>query len=424
VLPSEHSFRAVTPETIMKLFPEVQDPKTIGNYEVLERIGKGGMGAVYKARRQDSSDGEVVALKLLTPDRDNAVRHSRFEQEYRAALRLDHPNIVKVLEFGTDRDHHFLVMEFVQGKSFGAVIEKLGRLEEQLIIDILVQVANALHQIHELKLVHRDVKPDNILVTSGGLAKLTDLGLVKILDDDIDLTRPNTGLGTPHFMAPEQFTNAKRADPRCDIYSLGATLYTAVTGEIPFRATTPLQVLKKKHNCDLPPVRSLVPNVSERIELTITRAMNLDPRRRHANCHEFIATLTGKATAKEAAWSRDTALPWVTPEPLRSFTGTEKRAYPRAVSRLEGRCLPVSGHREDEWSGCVRDISVYGIGLILNRRFEPGTILQIRLPEKAEGAPHYLLARVIHQKALSRRKWLVGARFATPLSEAELESFA
>jgi serine/threonine protein kinase len=400
----------------MKRSAEIQDVKTIGEYELLEKIGQGGMGSVYKARRRDRDDGELVALKLLMPDRDNAVRLRRFEQEYRAALRLDHPNIVKVLEFGSDRDHHFLVMELVQGKSLGAILAKLGRLEEDLIIDLIVQVANALHQVHALKLVHRDVKPDNILVTSGRVAKLTDLGVVKVLDDDIDLTRPNTGLGTPNFMAPEQFTNAKRADPRCDIYSLGATLYMAVTGQIPFHASSPLQVLKKKHNCELAPVRSLAPNVSERIEQAITRAMNLDPRRRHANCQEFVAELTGKAPAR----SQGSVLVSVAQEPVPSYGGSEKRVYPRCPSRLEGRCLPVAGHKEDEWPGCIRDVSQSGIGLILNRRFEPGTILQLRLPDKTEGRPRYLLARVMRQKALSKRKWLVGAKFATLLTEEEL----
>src|SRR5262249_40223579 len=136
------------------------------------------------------------------------------------------------------------------------------------------------------------VKPDNILLTEDNQAKLTDLGLVKVLDTNIDLTSPNSGLGTPNYMAPEQFDNAKHADARCDVYSLGATLYHAVTGKIPFRGTTPMQILKKKCSCELPPARAVAPELSEGIQRVIQRAMHLDPARRHANCEEFIADLT------------------------------------------------------------------------------------------------------------------------------------
>jgi serine/threonine protein kinase len=400
----------------MKLFAKAPNLKSVGGYDLLEKIGSGGMGVVYRARKQDSQ-AEPVALKLLLPDQRNAICLKRFEQEFRAALRLDHPNFVKVLDFGTDGDYHFLVMELVQGKSLGAIIGKCGALKEQKVIDVFVQIADALHQIHQLKLVHRDVKPDNILITSGWQAKLTDLGLVKILDEDIDLTRPNSGLGTPNFMAPEQFNNSKQADPRFDIYSLGATLYNAITGQVPFCASTPLQVLKKKANCELRPVRALVPNVSPRIERTIQRAMSLDPRLRHASCQEFIAELTGKGEPRPR---RSSVRFRVVREQAARFSGREKRQHPRYSTQLNGRCLPLAAHKEDAWTSYVFDISLSGIGLLVNRRFEVGTVLELSLPGQTEGAPCHLLVRVMRQQARSSRKWLIGCKFASPLSEDEL----
>jgi serine/threonine protein kinase len=142
-------------------------------------------------------------------------------------------------------------------------------------------------------LVHRDVKPDNILVTPDGIAKLADLGLVKETETDLNLTRTGRGLGTPHFMAPEQFRNAKNADVRCDIYSLGATLYMMVTGELPFKSCTPLDAWMKKSKNDLPPPRKLNPRVTERTDRAIQRAMAAEPTRRPGNCQDFIADLTG-----------------------------------------------------------------------------------------------------------------------------------
>jgi serine/threonine protein kinase len=267
--------------------------------------------------------------------------------------------------------------------------------------------------------VHRNVKPDNILLAPGGVAKLTDLSLVKRLDEDIDLTRPNSGLGTPNFMAPEQFNNSKHADPRYDIYSLGATLYTAITGKVPFCPSTPLQVLKKKHCCEPVPVRSLAPRVSARIEQTIARAMSLEPTQRHASCEEFIAELTGK-TAARPRYSSGTVR--VVRQPAKRSAGQEKRIFPRHADQLESRCLSAAGRKEEEWVSSVCDVSLTGIGLLVNRRFEVGTVMEIKFQNQGEGAPLRLLVRVIRQQARAARKWLLGCKFASPLSEEELSA--
>jgi serine/threonine protein kinase len=271
--------------------------QSVGNYELLEKIAEGGMGAIWKARHRDT--GQTVAVKVMpSHTASNPVLLKRFEQEFRAASRLDHPNIVRALDFGEAGNTPYLVMEFVEGESLGQRLGRDGRLPEIEAIRIIAQVAQGLHRAHKQNLVHRDVKPDNILVTPDGTAKLADLGLVKETDADLNLTRTGRGLGTPHFMAPEQFRNAKNADPRCDIYSLGATLYQMVTGELPFRSTGPLEAWMKKVQNDLTPPRKVVPSLSERVDWAIRRAMMVQPDHRPATCREFVEDLTGHSTRR------------------------------------------------------------------------------------------------------------------------------
>jgi serine/threonine protein kinase len=269
--------------------------QSVGSYDLIEKVAEGGMGAVYRARHRQN--GDIVAIKIMPAHMaSNPVLFKRFEQEFRAASRLDHENIVRAIDFGESGGLPFLVMEFVEGESLGQKIEREGRMPEAEAIRIIAQVAQGLHRAHKEKLVHRDVKPDNILLRPDGVAKLADLGLVKETETDLNLTKTGRGLGTPHFMAPEQFRNAKNADVRCDIYSLGATLYMMVTGELPFRSNGPLDAWMKKIQNDLDPPRRKVPGLSERIDWAILRAMSADPEKRPESCREFVEDLTGHTT--------------------------------------------------------------------------------------------------------------------------------
>jgi len=271
--------------------------QTLGNYDLLEKVAEGGMGTVYRARRRDND--ATVAIKVMPPHMaGNPVLVKRFEQEFNAASRLDHPNIVRALDFGETGGVPYLVMEFVEGESLGQKLQRDGRLSETEAIRIVAQVAQGLHRAHKMNLVHRDIKPDNIMVMPDGTAKLTDLGLVKELEADLNLTRTGRGLGTPHFMAPEQFRNAKNADLRCDIYGLGATLYMTVTGELPFKSSGPLDAWMKKMGNELLPPRKIVPSLSERIDWAIRRAMSADAEHRPVSCREFVEDLTGRSTRK------------------------------------------------------------------------------------------------------------------------------
>jgi serine/threonine protein kinase len=279
----------------MALESPKQALQSIGAYDIVEKIAEGGMGTVYKGRHRGT--GLVVAIKIVPPSAArNPVLLKRFEREFNAANGLEDPNIVKAIEFDGDCPTPFLVMEFVDGETVGQRIERDGRMPEDESIRLIGQVCKGLYKAHKKGLVHRDVKPDNILINREGQAKLTDLGLVKDATDDYNLTKTGRGLGTPHFMAPEQFKSAKNADARCDVYSLGATLYMMVTGQTPFGNCTALDCYLKKMRNEMQAPRELVPTLSERVDWAIRRAMSPNPDQRPATCREFVEDMFGRTT--------------------------------------------------------------------------------------------------------------------------------
>jgi eukaryotic-like serine/threonine-protein kinase len=278
----------------------------VNSYDLVEQIAEGGMGTVYKGRHRET--GQIVAIKIVPEGMaNNQTLHGRFQKEFTAASKIDHPNVVRALEYGVLGGRPYLVMEFVDGESLGQRIERDGRIPEAEAIRIIALAAQGLHHAHKNGMVHRDVKPDNIMVTKDGEVKLADLGLVKQTENDVNLTRTGRGLGTPHFMAPEQFRNAKSADVKCDIYSMGATLYQMVTGELPFKSMGPLDAWMKKINNELTPPRKVVPQLSERIDWAILRAMSADPEKRPDSCREFVEDLTGHSTRKPPEPGQDGA---------------------------------------------------------------------------------------------------------------------
>jgi serine/threonine protein kinase len=280
--------------------------ETIGNYDLVEKLAEGSMGKVYKARHWQTN--QIVAIKVMSPEiARNPVFLKRFEQEFRIASKLDHPNIVKVIEY-CGGEAPFFVMEYVDGESLGEKLERGGPLNEEDALRIIVQIAEGLGQAHRQGMIHRDIKPDNILVTADGQAKLTDLGLAKQEDAAIDLTRTGRGLGTPTFMAPEQFRNAKNASVRCDVYSLGATLYQMVTGQLPFTVADPVASMMRKMQNDFPAPRNVVPTISLRIDQAIRRSMSADPGQRPVSCQEFVDDVTGQRIIPEAA-AAESSLP-------------------------------------------------------------------------------------------------------------------
>jgi serine/threonine protein kinase len=229
---------------------------------------------------------------LHTKATENATLHKRLATEFRAATELEHPNIVRALEIGSEGTTSYLVYELVEGENLGDRIERKGKLSEAESVRIITQIAQALHYAHLRNVIHRDVKPDNILVLPDGRAKLTDFGLAKDYNNDQDLTRHAAGLGTPHFMAPEQFSQAKTVDPRADIYSLGATLYHLVMGELPFTGGDSMEVMAKQVMEALNSGNMKNVGVSKHMNYFIERMMSKDKDLRYSTPRELVDDIT------------------------------------------------------------------------------------------------------------------------------------
>jgi serine/threonine protein kinase len=382
------------------------------------------MGLVYKAA--DPVTGAQVAIKVgsIAVIRDKTLL-KRFEQEYRSTSNLSHKNIVRALEFGFENKRPYIVMEFVDGEDMGARIDRLGRLTEVEAIRLITQVAQGLHEAHKCGIIHRDLKPDNILITNDGQAKLADLGLSKDLEADMELTRDNGGLGTPTFIAPEQFSDAKHAGVRCDIYALGATLYMAVTGRLPFPGSDLAAMLTQKLTDDYTPPRQIVPSLSEHVDWAIRRAMQANQSRRYGSCPEFIAALQAdpKRSAAEAV-SRKAPSRKPSSKPARP--AKERRAAVRYECALPTACTvnlsvhPDGDERSTPWDAQVCDLSVTGLGLLLARRFEPGCILRVLLANKSTGFERTREVRVLRVSPADGHGWFIGATLLGKLSKEEV----
>jgi serine/threonine protein kinase len=262
----------------------------IGDFKLNRKLGQGGMGEVYLAR-QVSLD-RLVALKTLSRDlakREDFVK--RFFREARAMAKLDHANIVKVYAVETVNGLHFAAIEYIDGQSVQDWIDDIGRMSIGDALNIALCCAEALKHAHEMGTIHRDIKPDNILVTKTGVAKVADFGLAKALDDDVSMTQSGAGLGTPLYMAPEQARDAKHVDQRADIYALGATLYHLLTGALPFTGDSALELILAKEKGKFPPARQLNAEVPEKLDLILDRMMAKDPKHRYPQCEEVINDL-------------------------------------------------------------------------------------------------------------------------------------
>jgi serine/threonine protein kinase len=383
----------------------------IGNYQLLGKVAHGGMSTVYTGIAPDS--GEVVAVKIIAEEQaSNPVWRKRFEQEYHIARKIRHRHLVRSLDFGEDNGRRYLVMEYIDGPSLADVIEKEERLPEEEALRIIGQVAQALEQAHRRGVLHRDVKPGNILLDDDRQAKLTDLGLGKDLGADLDLTRPLVGLGTVNFMAPEQFDDAKTVDQRCDVYALAATLYYALTGRMPFDGRNDLHVLSKKIKRDLTPIRE-VGQVSPRIERAVLEALHPQRDKRPATCAQFLARL--------AADSSEHGNSFRAPTPTR-LVRSERRATVRYPSGLNSACRPVGDEEGRYWFARAHDISAGGINLIMRRRFEPGTVLTVELQDKVGRPKRLTLVRVIRVQARADKRWTLGCVFDTEMCEEDVRA--
>lgn len=260
-----------------------------GRYELIEKIGEGGMAIVYKAKCRLLN--RYVAIKILRPEfTKDAQFVENFRRESQAAAGLSHPNIVSVYDVGQEGNIYFIVMELVEGKPLSKLIEEKGRLDYKEAISITRQVASALSLAHKNQIIHRDIKPHNILITNTGVAKLTDFGIAKAVSASTIIGGNNKVMGSVHYFSPEQARGAY-VDERSDIYSLGIVLYEMLTGKVPFDGDNPISIALKHINEPMPSVTDEVPGLPPQLEKIIMKATDKYQTNRYRTADEMIEDL-------------------------------------------------------------------------------------------------------------------------------------
>ena len=283
---------------------EPQLPFDIGGYRLTEKIGQGGMGSVYKATQLMLR--RTVAIKLLPPRlAQDPAYVATFKQEARAAAAINHPNVVVPIEVGEAQGIHYLAMELIDGESVGQWMDRKGRLPWRDAVEIAKQVARGLETAHKQAIVHRDIKPDNILLDrANGMAKITDLGLAKRAGEDGNLSRNGQPVGTPYYASPEQGRAQKDIDGRSDIYSLGATLWHTIVGVPPFEGINAAVIMTKHITEPLPDPRSSLPECPDDLVAIIMKMMAKDRDERYANCAQLSEDLEALLAAQPLVHAR------------------------------------------------------------------------------------------------------------------------
>jgi serine/threonine protein kinase len=321
----------------------------LGPYKMLEPLGVGGMGTVFLAEHTASK--QPMAVKLLLEGKHLRKGYlERFYREARASISLNHPNVVRAFELGRDGDVHYLVMEYVDGASLHQVVNRGRELSVVRAAHYVRQAALGLQYAFENGLVHRDVKPSNLMVDRAGNVKVLDLGLARFYDDSgdkITILHSNSRIGTLDFMAPEQVEDSHNADVRSDVYSLGATLYTCLTKQLPLGEGTDKEKLRRLYRNQRAPLAQLRPDVPPALAAVVTKMMAHDPGKRYPTPAAVAAALLPFAsgpvplpTAEEIPTRR-----WSPVADLPATPAAEERA-PRRKRRLLRwalACLVLSG---------------------------------------------------------------------------------
>ncbi|MBI3271651.1 MAG: SpoIIE family protein phosphatase [Planctomycetes bacterium] len=318
--------------------------KVIGQYRILEKIGQGTMGVVFKAEHVTMK--RIVALKILfehlTSNKDNV---NRFLREAMAGASLNHPNIIQMFDAGDDHGFYYIVMEYIHGKTLEELVIESGPFPPAKALDVCTQIARALQYAFQKKIVHRDLRPANIIYTEDGVAKVIDMGTIKSLESSglSTLTRTGISFGVINFASPEQIFDAKSVDHRADIYSLGASLYYILSGELPYQAKSPKEFFEKVTAESLRSLREVNENIPEALWQFVRKMMKKDPKDRFQTPDELVAEMTefvlGQFTAQQ-----------LLDEGIRESAG-------RTASAASGRPRPGSGILPG-LSGPARDVPV------------------------------------------------------------------
>lgn len=293
--------------------------RALGKYVILDEIGRGGMGAVYKAR--DVELDRIVAIKVLSPylvGEPHLVQ--RFMREARVAANLDHPNIVAIYDIGGEGGYYYFVMKYLEGRPLKEIIAQRGPLPLDEVVNIVRQLASALDYAHRQNLIHRDVKPGNVIVGPDGHVTLTDFGLAKVVES-MKLTASGETFGTLEYMAPEQARG--EAGPASDIYSLGVMAYEMLTGRLPFQGTNQATLLYQHLHEPPPPLRRWNPAVPPEVEQVVLKAMAKEPAERPATAGELAREL--ERAARQALFAAPTPRPG---EPEKAAPPPSRQARP------------------------------------------------------------------------------------------------
>jgi len=266
----------------------IKGQKINDRYEIIRTIGEGGMANVFLA--YDTILQRDVAVKILRGDLaadEKFVR--RFQREAISASSLSHPNIVEMYDVGEDEGQYFIVMEYVNGKTLKSLIKKRGALTLPEVIDIMLQLTSAISCAHESYIIHRDIKPQNVMILEDGRVKITDFGIALALNST-ELTQTNSVMGSVHYLPPEQ-ANGTGSTVKSDIYSLGILMYELLTGKIPFKGETAVEIAIKQMKEQIPSVRDINPNIPQSVENIIIKACAKNPKNRYDNAGEMLHDL-------------------------------------------------------------------------------------------------------------------------------------
>lgn len=259
-----------------------------GRYVLVEQIGVGGMAIVYRAI--DRNTGHSVAVKVLKPEFNRDAEFvSRFQREAEAASKMTHHNIVNLLDVGMDGENRYLIMEYVKGKTLKEVIQEKGRLSAPVAVQITIRILSALQHAHQNGIIHRDIKPQNILVHADGHIKVSDFGIARMANSST-LTRGDSVMGSVHYFSPEQ-AQGKGTDVTSDLYSVGVTLYEMLTGRVPFDGDSPVAIAMQHLHAAPEPIRRYAPEVPEAICHVCMKAMEKDPAYRYRSAREMASEL-------------------------------------------------------------------------------------------------------------------------------------